>query len=284
MGLGPIPATRKALERAGLKAEQLDLIELNEAFAAQSLACIRELGFDPAKVNPYGGAIALGHPLGASGAKILAHAGARAASYRRSVWPGYNVHRCGSGHRPSSSSVSTRSASCPRDYRSPWCLRQPPTKTRQRPFGLRWSWAPNGVELDIHATSDGILLVHHDPNVDDIGLIVEHPAAAFQGYQLPNGEPIPTLSEALSLLAGIDVWVELKTLPAAWDQALLAALDAGPTAGAVRGPRVRSSHHRPPGRVSSGAPPRRTARLVPSRHASRCSAAPVPTPYGWPLI
>jgi acetyl-CoA acetyltransferase len=72
MGLGPIPATRKALARAGLNAGQLDLIELNEAFAAQSIACIRELGLDPAKVNPYGGAIALGHPLGASGAKILA--------------------------------------------------------------------------------------------------------------------------------------------------------------------------------------------------------------------
>jgi 3-oxoadipyl-CoA thiolase len=71
MGLGPIPATRKALARAGLAAGNLDLIELNEAFAAQSLACIRELGLDPARVNIYGGAIALGHPLGASGARIL---------------------------------------------------------------------------------------------------------------------------------------------------------------------------------------------------------------------
>jgi len=71
MGLGPIPATRKALERAGLTARELDLIELNEAFASQSIACIRELGFDPGRVNIYGGAIALGHPLGASGARIL---------------------------------------------------------------------------------------------------------------------------------------------------------------------------------------------------------------------
>jgi acetyl-CoA acetyltransferase family protein len=71
MGLGPIPASRKALARAGLTAGDLDLIELNEAFASQSLACIRELGFDPARVNIYGGAIALGHPLGASGARIL---------------------------------------------------------------------------------------------------------------------------------------------------------------------------------------------------------------------
>ncbi len=72
MGLGPIPAARKALARAGLAVGQLDLVELNEAFASQSIACIRELGLDPAKVNIYGGAIALGHPLGASGAKIVA--------------------------------------------------------------------------------------------------------------------------------------------------------------------------------------------------------------------
>jgi len=71
MGLGPVPATRKALARAGLGASELDLIELNEAFAAQAIACIRDLDLDPAKVNIYGGAIALGHPLGASGARIL---------------------------------------------------------------------------------------------------------------------------------------------------------------------------------------------------------------------
>jgi 3-oxoadipyl-CoA thiolase len=71
MGLGPVPATRKALDRAGLTVADLDLIELNEAFAAQSLACIRELELDPAKVNVNGGSIALGHPLGASGARIM---------------------------------------------------------------------------------------------------------------------------------------------------------------------------------------------------------------------
>jgi len=71
MGLGPIPATQKALRRAGLTIAQIDLVELNEAFAAQSIACIRELQLDPAKVNIYGGAIALGHPLGATGARIL---------------------------------------------------------------------------------------------------------------------------------------------------------------------------------------------------------------------
>ncbi len=71
MGLGPIPATRKALERARLAVHDLDVVELNEAFAAQALACIRELSIDPDRVNIYGGAIALGHPLGCSGAKIL---------------------------------------------------------------------------------------------------------------------------------------------------------------------------------------------------------------------
>jgi 3-oxoadipyl-CoA thiolase len=71
MGLGPIPATHKALQRAGIDAGALDLIELNEAFAAQALACIGALELDPAKVNVYGGAIALGHALGSSGARIL---------------------------------------------------------------------------------------------------------------------------------------------------------------------------------------------------------------------
>jgi acetyl-CoA acyltransferase len=71
MGVGPVPATRKALERAGWAVDALELVELNEAFAAQSLACIRELSLDPARVNVNGGAIALGHPLGMSGARIV---------------------------------------------------------------------------------------------------------------------------------------------------------------------------------------------------------------------
>ncbi len=71
MGIGPVPATRKALARAGLGIDDMDLIELNEAFAAQAVACVRELHADPARVNVNGGAIALGHPLGASGARVL---------------------------------------------------------------------------------------------------------------------------------------------------------------------------------------------------------------------
>ena len=72
MGLGPIPAIQKVLARAGLKIEDIDLFELNEAFAAQSIPCIRELGIDPAKVNVNGGSIAIGHPLGSTGARITA--------------------------------------------------------------------------------------------------------------------------------------------------------------------------------------------------------------------
>lgn len=71
MGIGPVPATRKALKQAGLTLEQIELFEFNEAFAAQAVACVRELGVNPDLVNVNGGAIALGHPLGASGARIL---------------------------------------------------------------------------------------------------------------------------------------------------------------------------------------------------------------------
>ena len=72
MGIGPVPAVQKVLKRAGLTIKDIDMVELNEAFAAQSLAVIRELGIDLAKANPNGGAIALGHPLGCSGARIMA--------------------------------------------------------------------------------------------------------------------------------------------------------------------------------------------------------------------
>ena len=71
MGYGPVPATRKALERAGIGVDDLDLIELNEAFASQSVVCIDELGLDPTRVNVNGGAIALGHPLGMSGGRLI---------------------------------------------------------------------------------------------------------------------------------------------------------------------------------------------------------------------
>ena len=71
MGIGPVPASRKALERAGLTLSDIGLVEVNEAFAAQTIACVRELGLDEDILNVNGGAIALGHPLGCSGARIL---------------------------------------------------------------------------------------------------------------------------------------------------------------------------------------------------------------------
>lgn len=76
MGMGPVDASRKALERAGIQVSDLDLVELNEAFASQSLACISDLGLEPERVNIDGGAIALGHPLGATGARIVGKAAA----------------------------------------------------------------------------------------------------------------------------------------------------------------------------------------------------------------
>lgn len=76
MGIGPIPATRKALQRAGIQVHQLDVIELNEAFSSQALACSRALDLDPSRINMDGGALALGHPLGATGARITGKAAA----------------------------------------------------------------------------------------------------------------------------------------------------------------------------------------------------------------
>jgi acetyl-CoA acetyltransferase len=85
MGIGPVPAVRNLLARAGVAPAAIDQVELNEAFASQVLACLQELDFDPARVNPDGGAIALGHPIGCTGARLLvtllhglaAHAGRR---------------------------------------------------------------------------------------------------------------------------------------------------------------------------------------------------------------
>jgi acetyl-CoA C-acetyltransferase len=71
MGMGPVPAVTRAVERAGLRLDEIEIFELNEAFAVQAIAVVRELGIDPARVNVHGGAIALGHPIGASGARVL---------------------------------------------------------------------------------------------------------------------------------------------------------------------------------------------------------------------
>jgi acetyl-CoA C-acetyltransferase len=71
MGLGPIPAVAKVLEQAGMSLDDIDIVELNEAFAAQVVPCMQEWGIDPEKLNPFGGAIALGHPFGMTGARIM---------------------------------------------------------------------------------------------------------------------------------------------------------------------------------------------------------------------
>lgn len=91
------------------------------------------------------------------------------------------------------------------------------------------SLGAEGVELDVHATSDGVLLVHHDAVVHGVGRISTLPASAFLDYRLPNGEAIPALPEVLVICQGLDVWVELKTLPPSADEILLATLAAGPT-------------------------------------------------------
>jgi acetyl-CoA acetyltransferase len=95
MGIGPVPATRKALARAGLNIKDLGLVELNEAFASQSIACIRDLELDDATVNVNGGSIAIGHPLGCSGARFpqLVHEMKR----RGEIWFGYDVCWGGAG-------------------------------------------------------------------------------------------------------------------------------------------------------------------------------------------
>jgi glycerophosphoryl diester phosphodiesterase len=87
----------------------------------------------------------------------------------------------------------------------------------------------DAVELDIHATVDGVLLVHHNAKVPGVGTIADLRADALTSYRLPNGEAIPTLSDALKALRGLDVWVEVKTLPPTADQRLFEALNAGPT-------------------------------------------------------
>ena len=104
MGMGPVEATRKALARAGLKLADIDVIELNEAFASQAIACIRELGMDEARVNLDGGAIALGHPMGATGARIVGKAASLLRREGGRFRAGDAVHRRRPGHRDRSGS------------------------------------------------------------------------------------------------------------------------------------------------------------------------------------
>lgn len=86
----------------------------------------------------------------------------------------------------------------------------------------------DGVELDVHASRDGRLVVHHDPALPELGPISGLDLATIRAARLPNGEPVPLLSDVLDLVGDRDVWIEVKALAPAWDQALLAALDQGP--------------------------------------------------------
>src|SRR5439155_1022848 len=105
MGLGPVSAVKRALAKAGLKLEQIDVIESNEAFAAQALGVSRELGMNPAKVNPNGGAVALGHPIGATGCLLTVKAM-------------YELHRTGGGGRATRLSEFLPSPACANRWQS----------------------------------------------------------------------------------------------------------------------------------------------------------------------
>ena len=119
MGVGPIPAVRKLLDRTGVAVEDVDLVELNEAFASQSLAVVRELGIDEERVNVNGGAIAIGHPLGMSGARLVVDAAPRARSPRRAVRHRDDVRRRRPG--PGGALRAWRDEDAGRDRRSGAC-------------------------------------------------------------------------------------------------------------------------------------------------------------------
>ena len=107
MGTGPIPSSRRALEKAGWKVQDLDLVEANEAFAAQACAVNKDMGWNEEIVNVNGGAIAIGHPIGASGARVLVDAPARDAEARRQEGPRHALHRRRHGRRPVRGALGT---------------------------------------------------------------------------------------------------------------------------------------------------------------------------------
>ena len=98
MGIGPVPAIRKVLERAGLTLDDIDVIELNEAFAAQALAVVRELGLPPERTNPNGSGISLGHPIGATGAILVVKTLYELRRTGGPLRPGHHVHWRRPGH------------------------------------------------------------------------------------------------------------------------------------------------------------------------------------------
>jgi glycerophosphoryl diester phosphodiesterase len=119
----------------------------------------------------------------------------------------------------------------------------------------------DGVELDVHATRDGRMVVHHNPELTGLGLIRALELDAVRQVRLPNGEPVPLLSEVLDLVGDRDVWVEVKELDRAWDGALLATLAAGP---APHRYAVHSFDHRLVGRLGRARPALRRGVLLSS--------------------
>ncbi|MDH4132117.1 MAG: glycerophosphodiester phosphodiesterase [Gemmatimonadota bacterium] len=117
----------------------------------------------------------------------------------------------------------------------------------------------DGIELDVHATVDGGFVVHHDPGIGGLGAIADVTAERLRSHRLSNGEPIPTLSDALAASAGLDVWVEVKRLDPRWDAALLEVLDGGPTPGRYA---VHSFDHRIVSRLGERDPGRRRGVLL----------------------
>jgi glycerophosphoryl diester phosphodiesterase len=118
-------------------------------------------------------------------------------------------------------------------------------------FTLAKRMGADGVELDIHSTTDGVFLVHHDAMVPGIGTIGTLPHEAFATFRLPNGEPIPTLGQVLEELGTFGVWIELKTLAPRWDAQLLQVMRSGPSPERYA---VHAFDHRIIGRVGAIAP------------------------------
>jgi len=127
----------------------------------------------------------------------------------------------------------------------------------------------DGVELDVHATRDGRLVVHHDPALPGLGPIRGLDLAAMRQVRLPNGEPVPLLSEVLDLMGNREVWVEVKALDPAWDEALLATLQQGPAPARYA---VHSFDHRLVARLATRQPGLRRGVLLSAYLADPVSA------------
>ena len=227
MGIGPVPAVRKVLGRAGLEASDLDVVEINEAFASQAVACMDELGLDPALVNPNGGAIALGHPLGASGARLLAMVVHELAADRGSLRAGDHVHRRGPGDRDGRRAhrglnSGSRSA---RDHRGAGrkplpcvrseCHRADPGTGRSDPRSVHEmiDAQPTVVSLSDAAATKLRELTKDEPN-PEIGLRVYVYSGGCSGYRYGMMlEDAPTTDDNVLSANGVRVYIDNNSVP-----------------------------------------------------------------------